>query len=156
MGIDLPELNCYIYSKFNNMKQNQTKNRSLLVYSILVLVTSLSLSSCSKSDDTKMQNPTPTPECDLSSVTFSNTVMPIISANCTSCHSGTSANAGIRLEDYASVKAQASIPAGSSGSLLGAIMHSAGNTPMPKDASKLSDCNISKINKWIQDGMPNN
>jgi len=119
----------------------------------------LAIQSCSKSDAKMTIDPPdpPTPaECDLSNVTFSNTVWPIINANCTSCHSGSSANLGIRLEDYATVKAQASIAAGSSGSLIGAITHSSGNFPMPKDRAKLSDCNISKINKWIQNGMPNN
>jgi hypothetical protein len=40
--------------------------------------------------------------------------------------------------------------------MYGAITHSAGFTPMPKDAAQLSACTIAKIKKWIDDGAPNN
>ncbi len=138
------------------MKKPQTTPKNLWVYPIILFFI-LSFQYCSKSDDPKVvNNPTPTDECDLTNVTFSGTVVNILSSDCTSCHSASNPSGGIRLDDYASVKAQASIAAGTSGSLMGAISHTAGNSPMPKNGSKLSDCKISQINKWIQNGMPNN
>lgn len=40
------------------------------------------------------------------------------------------------------------------GRIEGAINHEAGFSPMPQNGDKLSDCNISKIEAWIADGMP--
>lgn len=138
------------------MKRYKNTYSQLAFFSVIFIIV-LGLEQCSKSDDNNVTpDSDPMPTCDLSNVTFSGTVWPIISANCTSCHSGASPNAGVRLEDYETIKFQAGIPAGSRGSLIGAISHNSGNTPMPQNASKLDDCTISKINKWIQNGMPNN
>ena len=84
--------------------------------------------------------------CDTSSVTYNNDVYPIISANCTGCHSGASPEAGIDLTDYSQVAALAQ-----NGTLSGVVNHAAGYSPMPKNQSKLSDCNIVKIDIWIRD-----
>jgi mono/diheme cytochrome c family protein len=95
-------------------------------------------------------------ECDSLNVTFSGTVFPIIQNNCYGCHSGSNPGGGISLTNYNQVKAQASIPVGSPGSLLGAITWANGNIPMPQNGSQLSECNIAQIRKWINDGMPDN
>jgi hypothetical protein len=42
------------------------------------------------------------------------------------------------------------------GSLIGSINHDNGFSPMPKGSSKLNLCNITVIQKWIDDGAPNN
>lgn len=128
----------------------------IFLFSIVVM---FSFQQCSKGGDDNVDNGgggTSPPACDVSNVTFSSTVWPIISVNCTSCHSGTTPQNGMRLENYTTIKAQASISAGSPGSLYGAITHNAGNFNMPKDAAKLSNCNILKIKTWIDAGMPNN
>lgn len=137
------------------MKTSNLFIQNTIKLSVLFLFL-LTLEACSKDEVV-----TPPPggggsNCDLSNVTFSATVWPIISSNCTSCHTGANANKGILLTDYTTIKAQASIPAGSSGSLLGAITHASGNTAMPFGRTKLSDCNIDKITTWINAGMPNN
>ncbi len=93
-------------------------------------------------------------ECDTISVNYSITVADIISQNCLSCHSNASASTsggGIPLEDYSDVKANAD-----NGKLLGSIKHEAGYSQMPKDGSKLNDCNISKIEIWINSEAANN
>lgn len=92
--------------------------------------------------------------CDLSNVTFSATVKPILQASCLSCHSNSTANGsggGIRLENYSDVKVQAQ-----NGKLMGTINHASGYQPMPQGGGKLSDCEISKLQKWIDNGTPNN
>ncbi len=80
--------------------------------------------------------------CDSAAVTYSLSVKPILDANCNSCHSTASAQGGVILDNHASVKGVAE-----SGKLIGAINHEASYSPMPKGGSKLSDCNISTIEK---------
>lgn len=94
--------------------------------------------------------------CDSVNVTFSGTVFPIIQNNCYGCHSGPAPTSGISLTNYNEIKSAASIPAGNAGSLLGVITWTSGNLPMPQNGNKLSVCNIAKIRKWIDDGMPEN
>lgn len=89
--------------------------------------------------------------CDTSSVTFNATILPIIQANCQGCHSGGAPSAGISLTNYAEVKASAE-----SGSLMGTINHASGYSAMPKGGNKLSDCDIAKLNIWINNGMTQN
>jgi hypothetical protein len=91
------------------------------------------------------------PDCDTTSVTFSNDIMPIINSNCTSCHSGQAAAGNIKLENYNDISAAAN-----NGSLLGVIRHEQGWSPMPKGGGKLNDCDIAKIETWVDQGTPNN
>ena len=96
-------------------------------------------------------------ECDTANVTFSGVIWPeIINKHCYGCHKGAEAGGGVHLENYNNVAAAAAIPAGQPGSLWGAITHNAGNKPMPRNQPKLSDCKISQIQMWIEDGRPNN
>lgn len=97
-----------------------------------------------------------TTECDTTSVTYSGTVLPIIRDNCFACHNTNPPSGDILLSDYASISAQAKIPAGQAGSLYGAISHDPNNSPMPQSAAQLSDCDIAKIKAWIDAGTPNN
>ena len=89
--------------------------------------------------------------CDTANVKYSTHIKPIISNFCQGCHSGTSAGGGINLVTYDGVKAIAL-----NGKLLGSISFLAGYSAMPKNGSKLSDCDINKINIWINAGAPNN
>ncbi|MBK6345070.1 MAG: hypothetical protein IPF68_03910 [Bacteroidales bacterium] len=88
--------------------------------------------------------------CDTTSFTFSGAVMPIINKNCKGCHTGINASGSIRLEDYATVKAAAD-----NGSLYGAVSHQQGYSPMPKNGTKLPECNIIQLRRWIENGSPN-
>lgn len=94
--------------------------------------------------------------CDTANVTFSGTVFPIIQDNCIICHSGSAPQGNVLLEDHASISAAGQVPAGQYGSLYGAISHASGNSPMPKNGTKLSDCNIRKIKIWIDAATPDN
>jgi mono/diheme cytochrome c family protein len=90
-------------------------------------------------------------DCDTLNVTFSGTVWPTIELNCFGCHSGASPSGGVSLEDHADM-----VAAVNSGRMMGTIRHEPGYSPMPQNGAKLSDCTISQIQKWINDGMPNN
>lgn len=94
------------------------------------------------------------PETNCSSITtslYSADVIPILNNYCNSCHSGSFASGGIRLDGYNYVKVYVD-----NGKLMGSINWDGGFSPMPKDGSKLSPCNIDKIKTWIDSGAANN
>ena len=91
------------------------------------------------------------PACDTINVSYADDVWPIINANCTGCHSGGAPAGNIYLDNYDNI-----VIAADNGSLLGTIRHESGYSPMPKGGTKLSDCNISIIEKWVDDGTPDN
>ena len=120
---------------------------SLLISICLVI----SLVSCYY-DNEEALYPVVNTACDTTNVTFSGSVAPILANNCLSCHSNSSAASlgnGIRLEDYADVKAN-------SGRISGAIKHTGGYSPMPKNGGMLKPCLITQIDIWIGNGMPDN
>jgi hypothetical protein len=93
--------------------------------------------------------------CDTVNVTFSGTIWPEIIQNyCFGCHNGTTAFGGIHLENQSQVSAAALLPAGQPGSLWGAVNHTYGNFPMPKNQARLSECKIAQLRNWIKDGTP--
>lgn len=89
--------------------------------------------------------------CDTITVSrFSTDVLPIMNASCNAsgCHNTASASSGVILDTYDGIKAQA---------LNGQLMSSTGtNGSMPKGAAKLSSCTLTRIQKWIDSGAPNN
>jgi hypothetical protein len=90
-------------------------------------------------------------DCNTDNVSFSQTITPIINNNCVSCHSGVDGSGGISLANYADI-----VSCANSGKLLGAIKHESGFQAMPQGGSPLSDCSISQVEAWIQQGTPNN
>jgi mono/diheme cytochrome c family protein len=92
--------------------------------------------------------------CDTTNVTYSGTVSGIINTNCNVCHSTASANAnggGIQLDTHPKLKVYVD-----NGKLMGSINHAGGYSPMPKNATKLSSCDIAKIQAWVNAGALNN
>jgi uncharacterized membrane protein len=88
--------------------------------------------------------------CDDAIPTFSKTVTTILQP-CMACHSNSSASGsggGIKLENYADIQ--------SNGRMMGAVNHTSGYSAMPKGGGKLTDCEINQLQKWIDNGMPNN
>lgn len=90
-------------------------------------------------------------ECDTVNVTFSGSILPITDTYCKGCHSGSQPSGGLTLTDYNSIKSSVD-----GGRFIGAVEHQAGFSAMPKGSSKLPDCNIVQLTKWINQGMPNN
>lgn len=90
--------------------------------------------------------------CNTSAVTFSGTVSSILeNRGCVGCHGTAAPSGGVILDNYTEVQKQAT-----NGRLMGAISHSPGYVPMPLGGTKISDCEIASIKKWIDDGTPNN
>jgi len=97
--------------------------------------------------------PTISNPCDDTVVTFSSTVTTILHS-CQTCHSNsnaTSSGGGVRLQNYADVVTHIN-----SGKLMGSIRHDNGFIAMPQNGGKLADCEISQLQKWIDDNTPNN
>ncbi len=89
--------------------------------------------------------------CDTSNVTYNAVVKPIMQNKCQGCHQGTSPGGGVNLSTYLGVQGSAI-----DGSLLGSVEHAPGWSAMPKNTSKLPDCDIAKIRIWVNAGSPNN
>jgi cytochrome c553 len=86
--------------------------------------------------------------CATTNITYLNTIKTIMdNSNCSGCHGagGTSPE----LSDYTTVKAAAA-----NASFIGSIKHTSAYSAMPKNADKLDDCTISKLDAWIAAGMP--
>lgn len=115
---------------------------------VLLMCSALSLQSCYYDVEEELY---PNDMCDTTAVTFSGSIQPILARNCTTCHTGASANAGVDLSTHAGAATVAL-----NGRLVGAVTHAAGFAPMPQGASKLSECNINQIKIWVESGAPNN
>jgi uncharacterized membrane protein len=89
--------------------------------------------------------------CDSTVFTFSGAVKPLIDNKCVGCHNASNLGGGIDLSTYATVKVVAL-----NGKLLGSIKQQSGFSAMPKNGNKLSDCEITQVNKWITAGALNN
>lgn len=93
----------------------------------------------------------PTLECQTSNVTYSQTVLTIIQDNCYKCHDINNNFGNVTLEGYDEL-----VPYVTSGQLMGAIKRAPGFSPMPKNEAPLLECDIEKIESWINQGAPNN
>lgn len=122
-----------------------------LVFSVTILLCFLSFSSCYYDNEEYLYGKIP---CDVTGVTYSVTLVPILSTHCYSCHSTAAGNAsggGIILDSYKTI-----LPYVTNGKLMGSINHAGGYSPMPKSATKLNACDIQKIQAWVTAGAPNN
>lgn len=119
--------------------------------SVLFVICSLSTLYFSSCQNHKAETLLGSNACDTSNVTFSQTIAPWVATQCANCHGGSSPSAGIGLETYTEIKACVD-----NQSFGGSINHQAGYSPMPKGTSKTESCMLSKINRWINQGAPNN
>jgi len=92
--------------------------------------------------------------CDTTVIAkYSTDVAPLMTASCniSGCHNTASASAGVILDTYDGVKAQAI-----NGKLMGSINQSSGFSAMPKGGAKLPICVLTKVQQWITAGIQNN
>lgn len=131
------------------MQSSTIKNKPLIILSLIgLLIAAVSTTGCYYDKEEILY---PDTACDTTTIGYSVSVAPILSSSCNACHGGNTPSAGIKLDAYAGVKQQVD-----NGRLFGAITHSPSFSAMPKNAAKLSTCNIAKIRKWIEAGAPNN
>jgi mono/diheme cytochrome c family protein len=90
--------------------------------------------------------------CDTSTVTYSQTIRPILNAECLGCHSvAADTNMNVDLSNYEDV-----LTVVESGQFYGSVTHSLGYSPMPSNNDTLSHCQILQIRLWIDTGALNN
>ncbi|PCJ63942.1 MAG: hypothetical protein COA58_15030 [Bacteroidetes bacterium] len=121
-------------------------NKNLKFYTFILLTLGLFLfNACT--DDT--EDPVITdPDPVVVDATYTADAAPILNSSCafTGCHvSGASIGS---LANFADAKAFAGF-----GKLLKVINHEDGVQPMPRNSDKLSDANITSIEKWVADGL---
>lgn len=95
-------------------------------------------------------------ECDTTGViSYQADIVPIMTGSCganNSCHNTSGAGGGFVLENYDGVK-----NAVESGLFLSAITWDGNAAQMPDGSStKINDCYIATISKWVASGYPNN
>jgi hypothetical protein len=123
-------------------------------YFWVLVVIAITLNACYYDKADSIYPDITTTTCDTVNITYSNQVSGIINANCNNCHASALANSiggGINLGTYTAMK-----PYITNGSFLNSILHNGQAAPMPKNASKLSSCNILVIQTWINKGALNN
>ncbi|MCB2407209.1 c-type cytochrome [Hymenobacter lucidus] len=119
---------------------------------VLFLVGGLAmLSSCAYDNAEELFANQPTPDCEVASTTYATTIAPILAQNCRTCHNTQLPSGNVALDSYAQVKRYAD-----NGLLVGVVSHANGFDPMPQGMPKLSDCDIARIKKWVDDKAPNN
>ena len=84
--------------------------------------------------------------------TYAAVVSPILDARCRGCHGAAFQTRGGGT-DLSTYQALTRLPANV---LLGTIRHEAGFSAMPKGGAKLSDCDIARIQGWVDAGRLNN
>jgi hypothetical protein len=91
--------------------------------------------------------------CDTVNISYDRTVKYIFQRNCAipGCHASGSATGGYTLDNYAGVRSVVL-----SGRIIGAITHAPGYVHMPKNGTKLDDCQLGQIISWINQGAQNN
>jgi mono/diheme cytochrome c family protein len=97
----------------------------------------------------------PAPACNASTqtITYAGVISPIFDAHCRECHASSQANnkgGGNDFGDYTGISRYPSTR------LLGCIKQEPGYPAMPQGRPKLSDCDIERIQRWIDAGKPNN
>lgn len=89
--------------------------------------------------------------CEIGTVTFSQTIQPIIANKCQGCHSGGAPQGSLSLTNYNEIKTSVN-----SGRFYGSINHDPGYVAMPYNLAKLPQCEIDQLADWIAAGAPNN
>ncbi len=85
--------------------------------------------------------------CDTTNITYTKDISVIFSQNCNICHSASIASGGIITDNYDAVKGEIT-------RIHGAVNHLDGFIGMPKDQPPLPACELSKIDAWINNQLP--
>lgn len=91
---------------------------------------------------------------DIQNISYSADVVPILQNHCYACHNASDASQlanGNNLEDFTTISNLAN-----GGTLISSLKQDGTSEPMPRNAPKLSECNIKIIETWINEGANNN
>ncbi len=122
--------------------------KNTLHITCIACLTIVLLSGCYYDNEEELYGTQP---CETDHMSYQLDIVPIIETSCFPCHRNDVADGSVRLGNHSELMVWVN-----NGSLLGAIKHESGFSPMPKIGHKLSDCTIAKIESWIADGAPEN
>lgn len=126
--------------------------KNKITISILTVAVIMAFSSCYYDKEDLLYNGAGAVCTDSAgTVSYAQKVVPLLQQYCYSCHTGSFPSGNALMGTYAADKAMAL-----NGKLYGTIAHSSGFSPMPKGMSKMTNCQIAVIKKWIDSGTLNN
>lgn len=123
------------------------------VLAIFLIASTIVIASCYYDKEELLYHNTGNQSCTDTAgvISYAQKIVPLLQQHCYGCHNGDFPSGSISMGTYATDKA-----IGQNGSLYGSISHASGYSPMPKSASKMSNCQIEVVKKWIDAGMPDN
>jgi hypothetical protein len=89
-----------------------------IVYLLVFAAVAVTVASCAKESEQALMAQQTNNTCDTLNMKYSINVVPILSANCYSCHANGIVNAGVILDSYSNVLQNAT-----NGNIIGAITH---------------------------------
>lgn len=90
--------------------------------------------------------------CEFTEVSYAIDVVPILELQCNgACHNSVDRRGNIVLDTHSDI-----LPYLNDGSFIGSIIHTAGFEVMPPGGQKIPDCEIQKLQFWVDNGAPNN
>jgi hypothetical protein len=119
----------------------------------IFLLPMLLLTSCYYDNEENLYDGIP---CIEGEVSYKDDILPILSANCYSCHSISDAPVsgdGLVLEGYNNLAIYLQY---STETFIGAIEHNGNGKPMPENGAKLDRCSRQAFKDWIEQGKNNN
>lgn len=125
-----------------------------LVLIAVALLFAMSIVSCGGDgdggDDNVDPDPQPQDTCQTQGITYKNFVEDLVSQQCRACHNSTQIAGGLKLTTYQDVNIIAS-----NGSMIHAINGTEGYAKMPPaPAPELKECDVKKLEAWINAAMP--
>ena len=132
------------------MEHQKIKISGTIVLSMFLAVLIISFSQGCYYDVEDILYP-PSAPCDTSETTYNTTILPIIVNECYVCHDAATALGDVILEPHSELEVYAL-----DGSLYCTIDHGSGCNEMPKNGNKISECDIRKIKRWIDNGALEN
>lgn len=112
---------------------------------IMIIITLITLS-CENNNEIDLYGET---FCDTTNVTWESEISDILAKNCVICHGPTQAYNNVRHDSY-----ESELIVVNDGRLRGVVNHLPKYTPMPYDMPMLPECELKKINIWLDNGAP--
>jgi len=117
------------------------------VLSLLVILC-LSQFSCVSYNEVELYDLT---YCDTSDVTWEYPIREILEVNCVPCHNPELHYRNVRHDNYTD-----ELKVVNDGRLRAVVNHLPGYTRMPYQQARLPDCELELINRWLDNGAPEN
>lgn len=124
--------------------------RNIIPWIFTLALIIIALASCEKNNEVDLYG---IPPCDTTDLTWVNGISEIFSVYCVFCHNVNLNYKGVRHDNF---EEEMKVISRGDARLRTVINHGPGYKRMPFGGPKLSDCNIQKIETWLDNGAPEN